>query len=333
MKKFFFKLVGLFTISLIVINASCSRGSFEGAAIVSQNGYDGCIELSNGDVRVVLEPNMGGRVLIYEKAGVNVLYSNPEQNGVIYEPGKLINHPSGGRFDIGPEKTIPKRPLLFFGRWDARITGKREAELTSQPDSATGVRLVRSFRLADSGSRLECTQTIVNISNEVKHYCFWSRTFAKGGGISLTPLNPNSRYPKGYIIYGPGTVMDFMPAEESAIRVRDGILEIVAPPSRPKFVMDNTEGWMAYITRDNQLFIKTYPVYPDRIYGEMAAATSSVWYNGLEMCEIEPIGPMESIRPGRKASFTEIWYLTDFSFPEDGYADLKKIRDIISTLE
>ncbi len=327
------KILLFFVMSLMAFTVSSKSKNYIGTAIISQNGYNNCIELSNGDVRVVLEPNMGGRVLVYEKAGVNVLYRNPEQDGLVYEPGMVINHPSGGRFDIGPEKTIPKRPNLFFGRWEAKITGKRMAELSSMPDSATGVRLVRRFRLADNGSKLECTQTIINISKETKSYCFWSRTFAKGGGISLTPLNPNSRFPKGYIVYGPGNVMDFMPADEPSTGIREGILEIIAPPTRPKFVMDNTEGWLAYITTDNQLFIKTYPIYPKRVYAEMSAATSSIWYNGNEMCEIEPIGPLEIIKPGRSASFTETWYLKDFQYPENKKVDLKKIREIISNLK
>jgi len=33
------------------------------------------------------------------------------------------------------------------------------------------------------------------------------------------------------------------------------------------------------------------------------------------MCEIEPIGPMETIEPGKEVSFTEYWYLIDYSHP------------------
>ena len=60
------------------------------------------------------------------------------------------------------------------------------------------------------------------------------------------------------------------------------------------------------ITKDNQLFVKKFPVYPERVYGEMSTANACVWYNTEEwMCEIEPIGPMETIKPGEEASFTE----------------------------
>jgi hypothetical protein len=123
--------------------------------------------------------------------------------------------------------------------------------------------------------------------------------------------------------------MDFMPADEPNVRVRNGILEIIGAPGRPKFVMDVSEGWLAYITKDDQLFIKKFNVYPERVYGEMSAANASIFYRGEELCEIEPMGPMESIAPGDKASFTETWYLLDYEYPEDKLPDQEKITSII----
>jgi len=302
---------------------------FAGSRIIGERKYPGCIELSNDSVRVVLEPNLGGRVLAYELNGKNVLYVDDEQDGLIYE-GKNL-HPTGGRCDFGPEKTVPAHPNLYLGKWSAKITGNREAEMISQKDTTTGVQLIRKFRLDKTGSRLEFTQVIRNISKSAKSYCHWSRTFVKGGGISLAPLNPKSRYPGKYIMYGPGNIMNFMPEGEVSIRIRDGILEILAPPSQPKIVTDTDRGWLAYLTLDNQLFIKKYPVYPSRVYGEMAASTACVYYKPL-YCEIEPIGPMETIAPGKEVSFTEYWYLFDCNYPVDKIADLKDIQKIIKNL-
>lgn len=313
----------------ILIITGCSQNHFDGTAIITQYGYNNCIELKNNDVRVVLEPNMGGRIIVYELDGKNVLYHDPSQDGVVYNSeGKNVN-PSGGRFDIGPEKITPRRPTLFLGKWEGKIIGNREAQLISQSDTSTGVQLIRNFKLDNQSSKLTYTQVIKNVSNETKYYCAWSRTFAKGGGISLTPLNKRSRFPKGFIVYGPGNVMDFMPAPEPNVRVRNGILEIFGPPERPKFVMDVSDGWLGYITKDDQLFIKKFTIYPDRVYGEMTGANVSIWYYKDVMCEIEPIGPMETIKPGQEVSFTEVWYLLDYKYPEDKLIDQNKFADII----
>lgn len=300
------------------------------ARIITESGYSGCIELSNDSVRVVLEPNFGGRVIAYERTSRNVLYLDEKQDGEIYRKGKY-QHPTGGRFDIGPEKTIPPHPALFLGKWTARITGPGEAEMTSQKDTSTGVQLIRRFKLGASGSKLVYTQIIKNISDSSKTYCHWSRTFARGGGIGFAPVNPHSRYPAQYLIYGPGNIMNFMPDKEKNIRIREGILEITDTPSLPKIVTDALDGWLAYLTPDNLLFIKKYRVDRKKIYGEMAASTACLFYKPT-YCEIEPIGPMQEIAPGRQVSFTECWYLFDYKFPEDRLTNLGDLQRIIKRL-
>lgn len=316
----------------IVLSPCLSGAQQMGARIVSENKYPDCIELSNRTTRVVLEPNLGGRVLKYELNGKNVLFVDPKDDGRIWEKGVPI-HPCGGRADFGPEKTVPPHQILFMGKWTGRITGPRQAEMMSQKDSVTGVQLIRKFKLAENSSTLEFTQIIRNVSKVTKRYCHWSRTFVKGGGISLTPIRAESRYPKGYLTYGPGPIINFMPEKEENVSVRNGILEITGLVKLPKFMTDGTSGWLAYITLDNQLFIKCYPVYPDRYYGEMAAGTASVYYFKDEYCEIEPIGPMESIEPGKEVSFTEIWSLSDFKYPVERKADLQSVLEKVNSLK
>ena len=66
------------------------------------------------------------------------------------------------------------------------------------------------------------------------------------------------------------------------------------------------------------LFVKRYPMYPDKLYGEVAGLTISIWYDGLIRCDLEPIGPLEQLKPGASASFTEDWQLEVFPFPKAG---------------
>src|SRR5688572_9227558 len=83
--------------------------------IISFHGYADCIELSNGTTRVVLGPE-GGRVLEYSLQGKNALYLEEAETGkprTATGPASM----SAGRFDIGPEKTIPPHPKLWSGKW------------------------------------------------------------------------------------------------------------------------------------------------------------------------------------------------------------------------
>ena len=88
----------------------------------------------------------------------------------------------------------------------------------------------------------------------------------------------------------PGPVINYRP-EDPNIRIRDNFLEVLSTPLRAKLGMDSQAGWFAYLDRNDLLWVKRYPVYPDRPYGELAGLTISIWYYEDLMCELEPIGP------------------------------------------
>jgi hypothetical protein len=292
-------------------------------------GYAKCIRLENANARVVLCPEAGARVLEYSWQGKQSLYLDPEQKGWLYRPDQPTVDPCGGRFDVGPERVVPRHADLWFGPWSAAITGPRSARLTSVKDPATGLQLVREFTLDAQGSHLRCTQTMCNTSSQAVDTCHWSRTLAVGDGICLVPLTEPSRFPKSYLMYGPGPVMNYQP-EDPNIRLRDGFLEVLGTPARPKLGIDSYAGWFCYLLQNDLMFVKRYPAYPDRVYNEMAGLTISIWYFQNKMCELEPIGPRERLAPGQSASFTEDWWLLPHAFPRQRNAvDLAEVRQIV----
>ncbi len=130
--------------------------------------YPDCIELANAGTTVVLGHHVGGRVLQYTWRGKDALYLSPDE--AKWTPDAPTNRRavSAGRFDIGPEYLIPRRDILWSGPWTAEVIGPRAARLTSEPDAATGVQLIREFRLDPTTSHLACTQIIKNVSQERK---------------------------------------------------------------------------------------------------------------------------------------------------------------------
>jgi len=295
-------------------------------------GYSSCVVLTNAaQTRVVIVPQAGGRILEYACNGRNVLYLDPAQAGWTAASGKPAPDPCGGRFDVGPEFILPRRPALWLEAWDVIEVSARTATLRSAIDPATGLQVTRTFILDENSTRLRCRQTMRNCTAHTVTCCYWSRTLATGHGIVLIPLSPWSRFPKHYIMYGPGPVMNYMP-DDPAIRQREGFLEIFGPPERPKLGLDAQTGCIAYATREDLLFIKRFTVYPERPYAEMAGLTISIWYKETSRCELEPIGPLETLEPHAEASFEESWALHAFAFPRDKEAvDLARVRQLIAT--
>lgn len=324
-------------------DASDVRDAFQEAAITAIKGaesnsakvvrylnYDKTIELTNENTKVVLCPQAGGRVLEYSLNGKNSLYLDEKEAN--WKPGKP-GPSSAGRFDIGPELVIPRRSTLWSGEWTGEITGPRSARLTSQHDDATGVQLVRDFELDAKTSHLSCTQTIMNVSDETKEWCHWSRTFAQGEGICVIPVAGQSRFPNKYVMYEEGALINARPVDPN-IRIRDGFLEILAAPRRPKLGFDSYAGWMAYAMKNDLLFVKKFKTYPDRVYNEAAGLTISVWYPEGARVELEPIGPRERLEPGQVGSFTEEWWLAPSEFPAAGTdLNLSQISAIVESFK
>jgi hypothetical protein len=302
----------------------------EGVRRVKVLNYPDCFELSNADTKVTLCHHVGGRVLEYSFKGRNALYLDPKEErwGT---PGGPKAPSSAGRFDIGPEYLLPKHDKLWSGAWQAEAIGPRAVRLTSQPDDATGVQLIRVFRLDAQSTHLACEQIIRNVSKGTVHWAHWSRTFAVHGGIGVVPLTPEStKYPNHFVMYDQSQEHSIIlrPADPN-IRVRGKFLEVLGPPRLPKIGFDTHAGWFAYVMPHDQAFVKRYAAHADRVYPEIASLTLCFWYPQASMvpaCELEPHGPRNDIQPGASASFTEHWYLLPHKFPAAGeQMDLEKL--------
>lgn len=306
------------------------------ARVIRFHAYEQAIELTRGNARAVLCPEVGGRVLEFSVDGQDAMYLDPAEK--TWTPGSPPPS-SAGRFDYGPELTVIPHPALWSGEWSGEVTGPHSARLTSPDDETAGIRLVRDFELASGGNNndnapchLICTQTIHNISQEVREVCHWGRSFSPGGGICLIPLGDRpSRFPSKYAMYEDSAIINVRNTDEQ-IRERDGFLEILSPPRKPKLGFDATAGWLAYLMPNDTLFVKRFATYPDRVYNEAAGLTLSVWYPTGPRIELEPIGPRERLEPGQSASFVEDWWLLPFPFPNEGeQVDLPALEALVKS--
>jgi len=296
---------------------------------VAFHGYTRAVELRLGTTRAVLCPQAGGRVLAFSAGGKDALWLDDAEKD--WKPGKAVPI-TAGRFDYGPELTVAPHPKAWAGEWTAEVTKSDSVKLTSPRDDPGGIRLVREFRLVPHGDvvGLSCTQTMTNVSKETREVCHWGRSFSPGGGVCVIPLGDRpSRFPSKYAMYEDSAVINVKAADPN-IRERDGFLEVLAPPRKPKLGFDSYSGWLAYVMPNDAVFVKRFRTYPDRVYNEAAGLTLSVWYPTGPRIELEPIGPRERLKPGESASFTEGWWLLPHRFPKKGEAiDLKALAALV----
>ena len=304
--------------------------TFEGAGRVKFLNYPDCVELKNSTTRIVLGHHSGGRILSYEHGGVNVLYLSKKESD--WSPGSDVRPTSAGRFDVGPEMLQTRGEVIWSGEWEAEITGERSARLISALDPDSGFQVVREFSLAAEGSELAVTQTVTNRGEKTTRACYWSRTLAAHGGTAIVPLTPETeRFPVGYVMYRPEGLIDVDPVDPNVRREGD-YLVITGPTKYPKLGFDTSAGWLAYQNL-GQLFVKRYEVDLTKQYPEANGLTMSIWYPEADVrtaCEIEPIGPLETLAPGASTSFSVRWNLIEYE--DRDTIDPEEIAKIVKEL-
>lgn len=311
----------LFPTGLALAAAACVHGCCAfagkpaGVSTLTFRGFEGCCRIANGKTEVVVAPQSGGRLLSYALNGKDILYQDAEVDGHKLAPGKRF-HPDAGRFDIGPEqhptRPIPRRPALWTGKWTAEQRGRLAVCLTSQKCPSTGMQIQRLFRLAPDSSHLLVRQTMTNVSSNTTYWCFWSRTLAKGGGVCMVPLDPKSKFPKGYARYlWGGKPIETEHPEEPRLRVAAGLLTLDAVGEKSlKVGLDSSAEWMAYAC-DGLLFVKRFRYFPQGLYSDALGFSVAVYLND-RMCELEPISPQAVLKPGESYTFDEEWWLLDY---------------------
>lgn len=298
------------------------------AKVISFHGYSEAVELKLDKTRVILCPQAGGRVLEFSVDGVDAMWFEEAEKK--WKPGSKSSPSSAGRFDYGPEMVVTQHPKTWGGEWKAEITKENSAKLIGPREEEAGIQVIREFRLIPNGEHvgLSCKQTLVNFSKETKEVCHWGRSFSPGGGITLIPLGDRpSRFPAKYAIYEDGAIINVR-NNDSKIRERDGFMEVLGPPRKPKLGFDSYAGWIGYAMPNDRVFVKRFHTDPDRVYNEAAGLTISVWSPNGPMIELEPIGPRERLKPGQSASFNEDWWLLAHPFPKKGeQLDLKALTN------
>jgi hypothetical protein len=250
-------------------------------------------------------PTVGGRIVSYGR-GENILFDNPDYRGKTLEntaPAALAQGYTGYNVDLGPElRIIPRHLGLWMGKYSVSpIPGG--ARLVSGHDPAVGMTVTKEVRIDDKTGSLDLRQVMKNTSDREQSYCLWDRTLCRGGGYAFFPLNPKSGRPGGWSVRVDNAYVE---AAHPGVKVLDGVLVAKAEGAGSKLGADIDAGWIAY-ARGRQLLVKFFPHVPGGAYTD--AGNTVELYFDPKVCELEPLSPEVSLKPGEEYGFPEKWVL------------------------
>ena len=307
------------------IDAQHQTASFSNVSVKLFNylGWDNSIQISNGNVEVVVVPQIG-RIMHYGFVNSeNLLWSDEQFHGKILPNGEP-NRDEEGVYEwtnFGGDKVWPNQQSEFeqingfswppdpafdggVHSYDLLDNGVR---ITSPVSKLNGAQSIRSIRLSETGSRIEIMQTLKKValaSNtqlEPLRYTIWNVTQIRQPEQTLYPLNPHSHFESRYFPFS---------WEESAAVSNfsiEGDVGIFIPDAeKPQKTGADSDIWLAGIIDDVVIaeFFRRDSTqrYPD---GGLSAEV----YTCPDYTELELLSPWVYLKIGETLEHPIAWEL------------------------
>jgi hypothetical protein len=305
------------------------------------------VYLRNDLVTLVAVPDIGGRIMAYDLGDYPFLFVDRDLAGKLFSPEEHLGDGSLAAWkNYGGDKTWPAPqgwdnedewhgppdPALDSGRYtllNLECEGQEASvQMLSPPDPRTGLQITRQVALRQGSSRIALDLSFTNISEKARRWSIWDvvqlraeRSLA-GGRLApetscmvTAPLNPHSRFPRGYqVMFGEEDNPQWTVESENRLFAGHYRWEI------GKVGLDSTGGWIAFSnSAQGYAFAARFAYFPDAEYPDQGASVEC-WTVGkgkvanldyaqsqIYLMEAEVLSPLYTLQAGERRSFRIEW--------------------------
>lgn len=303
---------------------------------VEYKGWKNNLRISNGEAELIVTLDVGPRIISYRLAnGKNVFKEFPDQLGKSGEATWQIR--GGHRLWAAPEDTTrtyapDNRPVavkeLSGGVW--RVTGP--------VDEPYGIQREMDIALEPTGTAVKITHRIHNVGSKPAELAPWSLSVMAPGGVEVIPLPSKAPHPGSS--KEPVAAENFLPNQSLVMwsytdmkdpRFEFGTKYILvrhdSKRSATKIGLAHAPGWVAH-SNDGTLFVKHFPYQKGKHYPDRGCNFETYTDEGI--LEIESLGPMVELAPGKATEHTETWMLRSFEHAIKNEQDAERVGQVIN---
>jgi len=138
----------------------------------------------------------------------------------------------------------------------------------------------------------------------------WALTMLKLGGIAILPLPTTRVDADGMLPNRQLTFWPYMHINDPRLDLQDDYITIRADPLLPPIKLGyfNPHGWLAYWL-EGVLFVKRFNPNPGSAFPD-GGCNAEIYCNN-KFIELESLGPLARLEPGKSFTHTETWELFD----------------------
>ncbi len=295
-----------------------TAGEIGAAPTIEQISYKGWREayrMTNGEVEIVVVPEIA-RIMHYSlKGGKNVLWENETLAGNPVKPGEWLNF-GGDKAWIWPQNEWKSK----WGNWPPPrecgqtphmvATSSSVVSLTSPVIEGYGVRIIRGIVMAERGTRVEVRTVVESVGKRgAGSWAAWSVTQVRRPDVVLARIMPGSRIKNNFKLLN-DTVW------EGILDVGNGVLQLDPPKDKSaKVGMD--ADLLAWV-KDDLLFTQMVqpsmgPLLDGVAAGDLAQVFSSpenAEKDESPFVELEFTSARNKLRGRGRVSLSVVWKLT-----------------------
>jgi hypothetical protein len=340
-------------VSLFVSSASPGQtaNGFVAPCKIESTVFEGwqAKEISNSWLKVVIVPQLGGRVMQVVFDGHSYLFVNPEYKGQYFPPLKegekkrWINY-GGDKVWPLPEGNEdehhwpgPLSDVLDDGEYKLQVLSESTScsvKLDGPPDTRTGLQYSREIMLSTDSPEIKFHTMMKNSSQRQIEWSMQTVTqydtadAKRANGYNkefwaFAPVNPKSIYLEKYHVRS-GL------ADDPSFSVRDGWFRLHWLPLMNEVWLDSPDGWIAVVDGSSRYaMVERFTFYPEAEYPGKAsvifykngstmeidregrpALTSNQSDAKLKYMEAELNSPMVSLAAGQSYAMDTQWFPT-----------------------
>ncbi len=297
------KVILLLVLSLMIALPACADVKVEK---IEYKGWRNCYRVSNGEVELIVTGDVGPRVIRFGFVdGQNVFKEFPDQLGGSREE----------KFQLRGGDRVWKAPEDPVATWapdnmPVEITITANGLIARAPvEPLTSLQKEIEVRMATSGTDVTVLHRVTNRSLFALEYSVWALTMMAPGGIAITGFPPRGKHPANLEATNPLVMWAYTNLSDRRWVFTKKYMALKQDPRNSeaqKLGMFSPDTWGAYVL-NGEAFIKRAHANSGETYPDFGCSFETFTNN--EFLEIETLGPLTKLPPGKTAEQAEHWSL------------------------
>lgn len=292
--------------ALTLLSATLNMNAQVKIEKTSWNGWPNCYRVSNGEAELIVTSDIGPRIMRYGYVGgQNFFWEQQGTQGKSGEPEWILR--GGHRIWIGPEDAVYTYPP---DNSPVKVVVKGDVLIATQPvEPGTNIEKEIEVRLAPKGTSVTVIHRLTNRGIMPTLFGPWALTMMAPDGLGVTGFPPRGKHPDVLPPTNPLIMWAFTDLSDPRWKFTRKYMTLRQVPgntNRQKLGHFNSKTWGAYILK-NEVFLKQLDADPTKPYPDMGASYET--FTNEDFLEIETLGPLETVHPGKTIQHIERWKL------------------------